>query len=72
MIDLRDADVTVQKDGETLPVSVVSLAQSYGSEFAINIVPDGWAGAAGESYAIDVAGISEPFEDTIDFVDCGN
>lgn len=69
-ISLNGADVTVTRDGVPLPVQVVELAGGYGSDQALNILPDGWASEAGRSYEVEVVGASQAISYTVDFVDC--
>ncbi len=69
-IDLASAQVTVTRDGEVLPMTVVQLGGGYGSTYAISMLPDGWQIGVGE-YDVVVTGISEPIEYDVEIVDCG-
>lgn len=69
-IDLSSASVTVTRGGTDLPVTVRSLLPNYGSQDAIAFDPDGWTSVAGETYHVQVTGISSPFSYDVTMVDC--
>jgi hypothetical protein len=70
-INLSSATISVKMDGsQPMPVDVVQLGQYYGSDWAINFIPNGWVATAGHSYTIQVGGVANPFEYTFEVVDC--
>jgi uncharacterized protein YkwD len=69
-IDLTEAKVTVTSGGQARPVTVEQLTGNYGGAKAIRIVPDGWEGAAGSTYAVSVSGTSTPIAYEIQLIDC--
>jgi uncharacterized protein YkwD len=69
-ISLSSASVTVTRGGTPLPVDVRSLAANYGSISAIAFTPDGWTSAAGETYHVEVTGISPTISYDVHMVDC--
>jgi len=69
-IALTGATVTVTSGGADKPMTMSQLTGTYGESNAIRLVPMGWNPAAGESYTVTVAGVSQPISYTIDFVDC--
>jgi hypothetical protein len=70
VIDLSAATVTVRRNGVAAPIDVVVLAPEYGSEWAINLLPDGWASEVGVTYEVQVDNVSAPFSYRFLFVDC--
>lgn len=69
-INLNFAKVKVSSDGATLPVKARVLKGGYGSKYAIAFVPQGWASAAGQTYTVEVSGISAPFKYAVEVVGC--
>jgi len=69
-IDLTDADVEVRADGEPVEVTVVELLGGYGSDTAINLIPQGWTSQAGSTYSISVLGTDIAYD--VAMVDCPN
>ena len=63
--------VEVSVNGTSLPVEVNELLPNYGSERALNLIPQGWTSEAGTSYRIRVSGLSEEIDYTVDMIDCG-
>jgi uncharacterized protein YkwD len=69
-INLGGAQVTVTDNGNPAPVQVSSLAGGYGSTYAIKMIPQGWTSQAGHTYAVSVAGVSEPIDYEVQMVAC--
>ena len=69
-LNLNGAQVTVTREGQDLPVTVVELGANYGSDQALNILPQGWVSEAGGSYDVTVIASSETVQYTVEFVDC--
>jgi len=69
-IDLRRGDVSVTRNGTTVAVDVWELDPGYGSSFGLGIRPRGWKTAIGDSYVVDIAGLSEGISWQFDVVDC--
>jgi hypothetical protein len=69
-IPLSSASVTVTRAGTPLPVDVTVLSANYGSQYAISFVPSGWASAAGQTYHVEVTGVSSPISYDVHMVDC--
>ena len=69
-IALSNAEVSVSRGGDELPVEVVSLTGGYGSNYALNVLPDGWSTEAGATYDVSVTGASEPISYSVQMVSC--
>lgn len=69
-IALTGATVTVTSAGANMPMTTSQLTGTYGESNAVRLVPMRWTPAAGQSYAVTVAGVSTPISYTVDFVDC--
>lgn len=69
-INLNNATITVERNGQDKPVAVTALPANYGSGYALGIKPNGWSTELGP-YTVRVADIPQPFEYVVDFVDCG-
>jgi hypothetical protein len=69
-IDLGSATVAVTVEGTPMPVDVVELTGEYGARYGLRIVPAGWTTAAGNTYAVSVAGTAVPIQYRVQVVDC--
>ncbi len=69
-ISLASASVTVTRSGTPLPVDVNVLLANYGSQYAISFIPVGWTSAAGQTYHVQVTGISSPISYDVQMIDC--
>jgi len=69
-VNLNAAVVTIADNGELRPIQVNALAPNYGSQWAISMVPKGWAAKAGATYHVDVKGIASPFAYDVHVVGC--
>ncbi len=67
---LTGATVTVTSGGTNMPMTVSQLTGTYGESNAIRMVPMGWTPAAGQSFAVSVAGTTTPINYTVDIIDC--
>ncbi len=69
-INLSNAKVTVTEGGQNRPMSVIKLKGGYGSDYAINMVPQGWKIKAGATYTVSVTGTNPPISYEIHSLDC--
>jgi hypothetical protein len=69
-INLAGATVTVTAGGMNMPVTVTQLQGGYGSQYAFRFNPMGWTTAAGQTYAVNVTGISTPISYEVQVVSC--
>ena len=68
-INLGNAKVSIKDGGIDLPVTVNYL-QSWLTQTAISMVPDGWTTTAGRTYEVSVTGISSPINYQVRIVGC--
>lgn len=69
-LDLGDAEITVTRDGQVMPVVVRELAPYYGSTYGLGITPDGWFTKPGETYDVAVRGLLEDIDYRVTFLAC--
>ncbi|MCC6620987.1 MAG: CAP domain-containing protein [Deltaproteobacteria bacterium] len=69
-VDLRGAEVTVTRDGESLPLDVWTLDSGYGSTFGVGFRPDGWATEPGATYRVRLVLAREELEYDVHVAAC--
>ena len=69
-IDLTAATVTISDGGVDQPVTVTQLAQGYGSQQALRILPQGWTSHLGHDYHVRVTGVVPIIDYEVTFVAC--
>lgn len=67
-IDINGAQVTITDDGQNMPVNIIQLPGGYGSQYALNVQPQGWQSQAGHTYAVTVSGTSISYQ--VEMVTC--
>lgn len=71
-IDLSGAEVAITVGGDPRPVTVTTLAQGYGSTYAISMIPSGWTVQPDTTYHVRVDGVAGgPIEYDVQVVTCG-
>lgn len=71
-INLSQANVTVTEGGQNRPMWVSSLYGGYGSQYAIKMMPQGWALQPNRTYTVKVTGTSPPISYQFTTLDCSS
>ena len=72
-MNLNGASVTITRDdGTNLPVAVADLAAYYGSQWAISMIPSGWAAEPGRAYDVHIEAPGGVIDYTVELVDCSS
>jgi hypothetical protein len=69
-IDFSSANVTVSESGTNLRVTTYPLTNGGGSMFAIRFTPLGWLPQPGHRYDVQVTGVSQQINYSVEVVDC--
>jgi hypothetical protein len=72
-MNMNEAFITVVRtdDNQDMPITQRRLEAQGGAAHGQAFVPDGWSPQAGDTYLISMAGVRQPLEYEVRFVDCG-
>jgi hypothetical protein len=72
-VNMNNAVVTVLRlqDDLEMPIDQRRLEAAGGAGHGLAFIPQGWAPQAGETYRVTVAGLRDPLEYEVKFIDCG-
>ncbi|HMZ02276.1 MAG TPA: CAP domain-containing protein [Burkholderiaceae bacterium] len=69
-IAFDSAVVRVTDNGVDKPVQTAVLLPSYGSTYALSMVPVGWSSQAGHTYRVSISGTSKPIVYDVQVLNC--